>query len=93
MGLFNRQIDGRRSGGYDGKTLCGTREGGKKQLLHMVPAWAGANNLVLGQRKAGDKSNEITAIPKLLAALELSGTVVTIDAMPWAAKYLLPGRS
>ena len=37
--------------------------------------------MVLGQRKVDDKSNEITAIPKLLAALELSGTVVTIDAM------------
>jgi predicted transposase YbfD/YdcC len=65
----------------DGKTLCGTRTGGKKQLVHMVSAWAGANNLVLGQRKVDDKSNEITAIPKLLDALELSGTVVTIDAM------------
>jgi predicted transposase YbfD/YdcC len=65
----------------DGKALCGTREGGKKTLVHMVSAWASANNLVLAQRKVDDKSNEITAIPKLLAALELSGTVVTIDAM------------
>ena len=65
----------------DGKTLRGTREAGKKRLVHMVSAWASANNLVLGQRKVDDKSNEITAIPKLLAALELSGTVVTIDAM------------
>jgi predicted transposase YbfD/YdcC len=65
----------------DGKTLCGTRQTGKKQLVHMVSAWAGANNLVLGQRKVDNKSNEITAIPKLLEALELSGTVVTIDAM------------
>lgn len=65
----------------DGKTLCGSRQSGKKQLVHMVSAWASANNLVLGQRKVDDKSNEITAIPKLLAALELSGTVVTIDAM------------
>ena len=47
----------------------------------MVSAWASANNLVLAQRKVDDKSNEITAIPKLLAALELSGTVVTVDAM------------
>jgi predicted transposase YbfD/YdcC len=65
----------------DGKTLCGTRQVGKKQLVHLVSAWAGTNNLVLGQRKVDEKSNEITAIPKLLAALELSGTVVTIDAM------------
>jgi predicted transposase YbfD/YdcC len=65
----------------DGKTLRGSRQSGKKQLVHMVSAWASANNLVLGQRKVDDKSNEITAIPKLLAALELSGTVVAIDAM------------
>jgi predicted transposase YbfD/YdcC len=65
----------------DGKALCGTREAGKATLVHMVSAWASANNLVLAQRKVDDKSNEITAIPKLLAALELSGTVVTVDAM------------
>jgi len=65
----------------DGKTLRGSRESGKKQLVHMVSAWASSNNMVLGQRKVDDKSNEITAIPKLLEALELSATVVTIDAM------------
>src|ERR1035437_1300358 len=65
----------------DGKALCGTREAGKKTLVHMVSAWASANSLVLAQRKVDEKSNEITAIPKLLAALELSVTVVTIDAM------------
>ncbi|MGA2046150.1 MAG: ISAs1 family transposase [Terracidiphilus sp.] len=65
----------------DGKTLCGTREAGKKTLVHMVSAWASANNLVLAQRKVDEKSNEITAIPKLLNALELAGTVVTVDAM------------
>ena len=48
----------------DGKTLCGTRETGKKQLVHMVSAWAESNGLVLGQRKVDEKSNEITAIPK-----------------------------
>jgi len=65
----------------DGKTLCGTRETGKKKLVHMVSAWAEGNGLVLGQRKVDEKSNEITAIPKLLDALELAGAVVTIDAM------------
>src|SRR5713101_6304734 len=65
----------------DGKALCGTRERGKKSLVHMVSAWANTNNLVLAQRKVEEKSNEITAIPKLLAALELSGTIVTIDAI------------
>ena len=65
----------------DGKALCGTREAGTKAIVHMVSAWAEGNGLVLAQRKVEEKSNEITAIPKLLDALELSGTVVTIDAM------------
>ena len=65
----------------DGKTLRGTREAGKKAIVHMVSAWANSNNLVLAQRKVDEKSNEITAIPRLLEVLELSGTVVTIDAM------------
>ncbi len=65
----------------DGKTLCGACEAGKKKLVHMVSAWAEGNGLVLGQRKVDEKSNEITAIPKLLAALELVGAVVAIDAM------------
>lgn len=64
----------------DGKALKGTRQAGKA-LVHMVSAWANSNNLVLGQSKVDDKSNEITAIPRLLQALELGGTVVTIDAM------------
>jgi len=67
--------------GIDGKALRGTRETGKKALVHMVSAWAEGNGLVLAQRKVDEKSNEITAIPKLLNALELTGTVVTIDAM------------
>jgi len=65
----------------DGKALRGTRETGKKTLVHMVSAWAESNGLVLAQRKVDEKSNEMTAIPKLLDALELAGTVVTIDAM------------
>lgn len=65
----------------DGKALRGTRQRGKKAIVHMVSAWANTNNLVLAQRKVEDKSNEITAIPKLLQVLELSGTVVTLDAM------------
>ncbi len=59
----------------------GARTAGNKGIVHLVSAWANSNDLVLAQRKVDDKSNEITAIPKLLQALELSGTVVTIDAM------------
>ena len=49
--------------------------------LHMVSAWATASHLVLGQMAVEQKSNEITAIPTLLQLLELSGCIVTIDAM------------
>lgn len=49
--------------------------------IYMVSAWATANRVVLGQRKVADKSNEITAIPELLQALDLQGCLVTIDAM------------
>lgn len=47
----------------------------------MVSAWANANQLVLGQIKTDEKSNEITAIPTLLELLEVKGCIVTIDAM------------
>lgn len=47
----------------------------------MVSAWATQNQLVLGQQKVDDKSNEITAIPRLLMQLNIAGAVVTMDAM------------
>lgn len=66
----------------DGKTLCGSRDkGGGKGAIQMVSAWAQENGLVLGQVKVDDKSNEITAIPQLLKLFDLTGCVVTIDAM------------
>jgi predicted transposase YbfD/YdcC len=49
--------------------------------IHMVSAWASANRLILGQVKVDEKSNEITAIPALLRAIEIAGCIVTIDAM------------
>lgn len=52
-----------------------------KEGLWMVSAWAAANQLVLGQQAVAAKSNEITAIPALLEALDLSGCVVTLDAL------------
>lgn len=52
-----------------------------KKAIWMVSAWAQENELVLGQRKVDDRSNEITAIPKLLEMLEIAGCIVTIDAM------------
>jgi len=66
----------------DGKTLRHSfDQAASKAAIHMVSAWAGANRLVLGQVKVDDKSNEITAIPELLALLDLEGATVTIDAM------------
>ena len=66
----------------DGKTLRGSYDQKKSQKpIHMVSAWATANRLVLGQVKVDEKSNEITAIPKLLKVLSISGCLVTIDAM------------
>ncbi|WP_167516141.1 ISAs1 family transposase [Mucilaginibacter metallidurans] len=47
----------------------------------MVSAWSGRNQLVLGQQKVADKSNEISAIPALLSLLNIKGAVVSIDAM------------
>src|SRR6476620_1329884 len=66
----------------DGKTLRGSydRPDGKA-ALHMVSAWASENKLSLGQVVVDEKSNEITAIPELLRLLDVSGAVVTIDAM------------
>jgi predicted transposase YbfD/YdcC len=66
----------------DGKTLRRSfdRASGKA-AIHMVSAWATKNRLVLGQVKTDAKSNEITAIPKLLDVLALNGCIVTIDAM------------
>ena len=65
----------------DGKTLRGAKANGKKSPIHMVSAWASNNNMVLGQVKVCEKSNEITAIPKLLELIAIKGCVVTIDAM------------
>ena len=66
----------------DGKVLRRSHERGIGQAaIDMVSAWACANRLVLGQVKVDDKSNEITAIPQLLRALEVSGCIVTIDAI------------
>src|SRR5262249_27243548 len=66
----------------DGKTLRRSfAHAASKGAIHMVSAWANAKRLVLGQLKVDDKSNEITAIPRLLRMLELAGAIVTIDAM------------
>ena len=71
----------------DGKTLRRSLDSAsKKAAIHIVSAWAQQNRLVLGQEKVDEKSNEITAIPKLLERLGVTGAVVTVDAMGWQKK-------
>lgn len=66
----------------DGKCLRGSDEKRLgKRAIYMVSAWAEANEIVLGQRKVDEKSNEMTAIPELLKILSISGCIVTIDAI------------
>lgn len=66
----------------DGKTLRGSHDNQNgKAAIHCVSAFASDNRLVLGQVVTEEKSNEITAIPKLLETLAISGCLVTIDAM------------
>lgn len=77
-----QEITDHRLIAIDGKTLRGSydrRDG--KAAIHMVSAWASENTLSLGQVVVNEKSNEITAIPELLRLLDVSGAVVTIDAM------------
>jgi predicted transposase YbfD/YdcC len=64
----------------DGKTLCGSA-GAALGPLHLVSAWGTQTNLMLGQVAVDGKSNEITAIPRLLELLDLEGALVTIDAI------------
>lgn len=69
----------------DGKAVCDSPKGGKgkgmKSKLYMVSAWAVANGICLGQRKVGEKSNEITAIPELIKTLDIENCIITIDAI------------
>jgi len=66
----------------DGKTVRGSHQRGSgKDAIHLVSAWAHERRVVLAQRVVDAKSNEITAIPAILALLNLKGSCVTIDAM------------
>jgi predicted transposase YbfD/YdcC len=87
---------------FDGKTMRGTSaiEQGLK-AIHMLNAWSHDNGICIGHRKADDKSNEITALPQLMEVLDLTGTIITADALntqkevatkaiACGADYLLP---
>jgi hypothetical protein len=80
MGQFAQGCEGVLA--IDGKTLRRSYDRAEGQSpLHLVNAWAAEQRLVLGQLAVDGKSNEITAVPKLLEMLVLKGTVVTADAM------------
>jgi predicted transposase YbfD/YdcC len=77
-----QEVTANRLVAIDGKTVRGSadHETGRA-AIHMVSAWATENKLSLGQVVVDEKSNEITAIPELLQVLDISGALVTIDAM------------
>lgn len=76
------QVTGGQVVAIDGKTLRRSYDRrSAKAAIHMVSAWATHNRVVLGQLKTEEKSNEITAIPALLKVLDVTGCIVTIDAM------------
>jgi predicted transposase YbfD/YdcC len=79
-----KAIQGRVKGlvSIDGKTARRSHDQGKgKKAIHVVSAWARESSLALGQVTVDEKSNEITAIPELIRQLDLTGCLVTIDAM------------
>lgn len=66
----------------DGKAQRGTSSpNSANSFIHIVSAWTSENGLTLGQQKVDDKSNEITAIPKILDIIDVKDSIVTIDAM------------
>jgi hypothetical protein len=75
-----KRVDGRVVP-IDGKTLRRSHDGDVAGPLHMVSAFCTANGLVLGQLATEEKSNEITAIPRLLDILDVENAIITIDAM------------
>lgn len=78
---LNRSVAGQVVA-IDGKTLRNSFDkAAEKAALHLVSAWATEARVLLGQVATDQKSNEITAIPKLLETLDLMGAIVTIDAM------------
>ncbi|GHU28185.1 hypothetical protein FACS1894152_5700 [Bacilli bacterium] len=66
--------------GIDGKTIRNSNRG-DRQPLHIVSAFCQNNQMVFCQEKTREKSNEITAIPKLLRMLDIKDRIITIDAM------------
>lgn len=67
---------------FDGQTSRGTADKlANLTGIHLLNAWSADNDICLGQLKVDDKSNEITAVPKLMDSLNLEGTIITADAL------------
>jgi predicted transposase YbfD/YdcC len=94
--MENRKID-RPIYGVDGKTLRRSHDRGQGlSALHSVSVWASELGLSLGQFACADKSNEITAIPELLRLIDITGAIITIDAMGTQkaiAKEIVDGKA
>ena len=79
--VFRSPLNDKEVVAVDGKTIRGAKHKGRKSPYHLVSAWADQQNLVLGQVRTDEKSNEIKAIPELLKVLSIEGAIITIDAM------------
>jgi predicted transposase YbfD/YdcC len=67
---------------FDGKALRGTASSEKgTKAIHLLNAWSHENGICIGHMKVADKSNEITAMPKLMELLDLNGVIITADAL------------
>jgi predicted transposase YbfD/YdcC len=81
MDLLRDRIDGEIVS-FDGKSLRGSAvKANALRAVHVLNAWSVDNGICLGQQKVDDKSNEITAMPELMASLDLKGTIVIADAL------------
>ena len=65
----------------DGKSVKGSASPGSHKYVYMISAWSHEADLVLGQLKVDEKTNEIKAIPQLLDNLYIEGSIITMDAM------------
>lgn len=66
----------------DGKTVRRSYDKrGGKSAIHLVSAYCREHGLLLGQDKVDSKSNEITAIPKLLELVNIKDSIISIDAI------------
>ncbi|MCL2625142.1 MAG: ISAs1 family transposase [Planctomycetaceae bacterium] len=87
VSLRNKNSERREHIAIDGKEIRGSRKN-NLGVLHIVSAWSTENGIALGQIAAEEKSNEITAIPELLDQIDVSGCVVTIDAIATQKKIV-----